>query len=103
MAAVPGLDGEFMQYWLKLSLAQKESLLSVAKNFVGLQDETNVTDLRKKLIQEERQKYLQGESKSFSWQEVKNMALNKDQASGNILTGITINLFGKVKLIGSLT
>lgn len=82
MAAASGLDSEFMQYWLKLSLIQKESLLSVAKNFVGLQSETDVTDLRKKLIQEEREKYLQGEGKSFSWQEVKNMALNKDQRNG---------------------
>ncbi len=82
MAVVPGLDSEFMQYWLKLSLVQKESLLSVAKNFVGLQDETDVTNLRKKLIQEERQKYLQGEGKSFSWQEVKDMALNKDRRNG---------------------
>ncbi len=82
MAVVPGLDSEFMQYWLKLSLVQKESLLSVAKNFVGLQDETDGTNLRKKLIQEERQKYLQGEGKSFSWQEVKDMALNKDRRNG---------------------
>ena len=30
------LDNEFMEYWLKLSLPEKESLLSVAKNFVEL-------------------------------------------------------------------
>jgi hypothetical protein len=82
MAAAPALDSEFMQYWLKLSLVQKESLLSVAKNFVGLQSETDVIDLRKKLIREEREKYLQEEGKSFSWQEVKNMALNKDKRNG---------------------
>ena len=82
MTAASGLDNEFMQYWLKLSLVQKESLLSVAKNFVGLQNETDVIDFRKKLIREEREKYLQGEGKSFSWQEVKNMALNKDQRNG---------------------
>lgn len=82
MAAASSLDGEFMQYWLKLSLGQKESLLSVAKNFVGTQHESDVTDLRKKLIQEEREKYLLGEGKSFSWEEVKNMALNKEQRNG---------------------
>jgi len=82
MAAISGLDNEFMQYWLKLSLGQKESLLSVAKNFVGLSDEPDVVDLRKKLIQEEREKYLGGEGRSFSWEEVKNMALNKDQRNG---------------------
>jgi len=61
MAAASGLDNEFMQYWLKLSLVQKESLLSVARNFVGLQNEVNEMDLRKKLIQDEREKYLLGE------------------------------------------
>lgn len=30
------LDNEFMEYWLKLSLPEKESLLSVAKNFIEL-------------------------------------------------------------------
>lgn len=71
-----------MQYWLKLSSGQKESLLSVAKNFVGLHDETDPVDLRKKLIQEEREKYLRGDARSFSWEEVKNMALNKDKRHG---------------------
>jgi hypothetical protein len=36
MGMAPATDSEFMQYRLKLSLVQKESLLSVAKNFVGL-------------------------------------------------------------------
>ena len=71
-----------MQYWLRLSLGQKESLLNVAKNFVGLREDTDVTDLRKQLIQEERQKYLREEGKSFSWEEVKAMAINKDKRNG---------------------
>jgi hypothetical protein len=79
MAAASGLDSEFMQYWLRMSLGQKESLLNVAKNFVGLREETDVVDLRKQIIQEERQKYLRGEGKSFNWEEVKEMALNKDK------------------------
>lgn len=70
-----------MQYWLRLSSGQKESLLNVAKNFVGLRDrdKTTVTDLRKEIIQEEREKYLRGEGQSFSWEEVKNLARHKDQ------------------------
>jgi hypothetical protein len=82
MATAPGLDSEFMQYWTKLSLLQKESLLSVAKNFVGLRDEADVVDLRKKLIQEERERYLRGEGRSSSWEEVKNMARNKELRNG---------------------
>lgn len=35
MVALP-LDNEFMEYWIELSLPEKESLLSVAKNFVEL-------------------------------------------------------------------
>ena len=82
MAATSGLDNEFMQYWLRLSLGQKESLLNVAKNFVGLREETDTADLRKQLIEEERQNYLQGEGRSFSWEEVKEMAVNKDKRNG---------------------
>lgn len=82
MAATSGLDNEFMQYWLRLSLGQKESLLHVAKNFVGLREETDSLDLRKQLIQEERQRYLKGEGKSFSWEEVKEMAVNKEKRNG---------------------
>ena len=82
MSTARGLDNEFMQYWLKLSLGQKESLLNVAKNFVGIREEDNAVDLRKKLIQEEREKYLRGEGNSYSREEVKNMALNKAQRNG---------------------
>jgi hypothetical protein len=82
MSAASGLDGEFMRYWPKLSIGQKESLLNVAKNFIGLHEETDAVDLRKKLIQEEREKYLRGEGKSFIWEEVKTMALNKDKRNG---------------------
>ncbi len=82
MDAASPLDSEFMQYCLRLSLGQKESLLSVTKNFIGLKNETELADLRKILVQEEREKYLRGEGKSFSWEEVKNKALNKDQRHG---------------------
>jgi hypothetical protein len=82
MAAASGLDSEFMQYWLRLSLGQKESLLNVAKNFVGLREETDAVDLRKQLVQEERQKYLRGEGKCFRWEEVKEMAIYKDKRNG---------------------
>ncbi len=65
--AASGLDNEFMQYWLKLSLGQKESLSNVAKNFVELRDEADTTDVRQMLVQEEREEYLRGEGKSFIW------------------------------------
>ncbi|TWI90855.1 hypothetical protein LX66_0215 [Chitinophaga japonensis] len=35
----PSLDSEFMQYWLRLTSVEKESLLSVAKHYVALKDE----------------------------------------------------------------
>ena len=74
----PSLDNEFMQYWSKLTLVEKESLLNVAKNYVLLKDEENdLTGMRRQLIQEEREKYLKGEGKSYSWDEVKQMAIDK--------------------------
>jgi hypothetical protein len=78
--AVPLLDNEFMQYWLKLTVVEKESLLNVARNYVdSKQGGNDVNDLRKKIIQEEREKYFQGEGKSFTWEDVKQMAVNKEK------------------------
>ena len=74
------LDNEFLQYWNKLTLVEKESLLSVAKNYVQLKEETTDTDtLRKNIIQEERERYLSGNGNSYSWEAVKEMAMNKEK------------------------
>jgi L-lysine 2,3-aminomutase len=81
--AIPVLDNEFMQYWVKLTLVEKESLLNVAKHYVHLKKaEADTDDLRKQLVMEEREKYLKGEGKSFSWDEVKDMAVNKEKRDG---------------------
>ncbi len=39
----------------------------------------NIDESRKQLVMEERAKYLKGEGKSYSWEEVKNIALSKDR------------------------
>ena len=76
--AIPLLDNEFLQYWSKLSVVEKESLITVARNYVQAKhDESDTTDLRKKIIQQERDNYLQGEGQSYSWEQVKAMALDK--------------------------
>lgn len=41
------------------------------------EDEIDSDLQRRKLILAERQKYLRGEGKSYSWEEVKQMAINK--------------------------
>ena len=80
---IPVVDNEFMQYWSKLTLVEKESLLNVAKQYVLLKREGDGTDdLRKQLVMEEREKYLKGEGKSFSWDEVKAMATSKVRKKG---------------------
>jgi len=76
----PSLDNEFMKYWSKLTVVEKESLLNVAKNYVLLKDEeTDPSVMRSKIIQEEREKYFRGEGRSYSWEEVKEMAINKEK------------------------
>jgi hypothetical protein len=76
----PSLDNEFMQYWSKLTVVEKESLLNVAKNYVLLkEEEADLSELRRNIIQEEREKYLKGEGKSYSWEEVKQMAMDKEK------------------------
>ncbi len=78
--AAPILDSEFLQYWNKLTLVEKESLLSVAKNYVQLKEETtDINMLRKNMIQEERERYLSGNGNSYSWEDVKEMAMNKEK------------------------
>ncbi len=42
-------------------------------------DEIDVDEKRKKLVYSEREKYLRGEGKSYSWDEVKQMAMNKEK------------------------
>lgn len=79
--AAPVLDNEFMEYWSKLTVTEKESLLNVAKQFVQLKSEDR-DDLRKQLVMEERANYLQGQGKSFSWDEVKEMAIKKEKRNG---------------------
>jgi len=39
-------------------------------------DKDDIDEARKNLVMEERARYLAGEGKSYSWEEVKNMALN---------------------------
>ncbi len=66
-----------MEYWSKLSVIEKESLLHVAKNYVELKaSHDNSADFRRKLILQEREDYLQGKGKSYSWNEVKDLAIN---------------------------
>lgn len=76
----PLVDSEFMQYWSKLTVVEKESLLSVAKNYVLLKQEgISSEDMRKSMIEQEREKYLRGEGASYSWEEVKQMAMHKEK------------------------
>ena len=39
--SVQALEEEFDQYWKKLSIVEKESLLAVAKNYAQLKDDTD--------------------------------------------------------------
>jgi len=34
------LDKDFLQYWMRLSIVEKQSLLQVAKNYVELKDDS---------------------------------------------------------------
>ena len=81
--AVPLLDNEFLKYWSRLTVVEKESLLTVAKNYVQAKgDEPDANDLRKKLIVQERDNYLQGKGSSYSWEQVKAAALDKSKRHG---------------------
>jgi hypothetical protein len=44
-----------------------------------LEDEIDVDARRKKLIQTDRENYLRGEGNSYSWEEIKEMAIHKEK------------------------
>lgn len=76
----PSLDIEFMEYWSKLSSGEKESLLTVAKNYVELKHEEEDAEIaRKKRIMQDREDYLNGIGKTYSWEEAKEMIVNKEK------------------------
>lgn len=80
---IPVVDNEFMQYWSKLTAVEKESLLNVAKQYVSLKKESDDPDaMRRQLVMEEREKYLTREGKSFTWEQVKEMAVEKEKRNG---------------------
>ena len=68
------VDQEFMQYWLKLTQAEKESLLSVAKNYVHLKEEPGPVSIEQynKEIDEAIARVEAGEF--FTMEEVEKMA-----------------------------
>lgn len=46
------------------------------------EDEIDTNVQRRKLIQAERENYLRGEGKSYSWEEIKEMATQKEKRHG---------------------
>ena len=50
--------------------------------YILFENDINNEVRRLNIIQEERASYLKGEGKSYSWDEVKSMALNKDIRDG---------------------
>lgn len=47
-----------------------------------LESEIDDDEARRNLVKAERQKYIDGTDRSYSWEEIKNMAKNKDQRNG---------------------
>ena len=74
------VDNEFMQYWSKLTVTEKESLPGAAKNYVqSKHEDVDGAGLRRRIILQEREEYLQGKGNNYSWEEVKQMAMNKEK------------------------
>ena len=49
------------------------------------ENEIDTESQRKNLIQKEREKYINGEGKSYSWDEVKQMAIDKEKRHNLII------------------
>lgn len=59
--AAPSLDSEFMQLWSRLTVVQKQSLLSVIKSFVEPTGEPISLEQYNKEIQEAEEEYQKGD------------------------------------------
>lgn len=72
--AAPSLETEFNKYWLMLTTVEKESLLTVAKNYVHLKeeiDQVNIEQYNKEIDEavtrvEAGEFYSQGEVEQMS-------------------------------------
>ena len=53
MMAAPSLDNEFLKYWSKLTVVQKESLLSVIKSFAHPGDAITLEEYNKEIDEAE--------------------------------------------------
>jgi hypothetical protein len=59
------------------------ALIMVAKNYVHSDEPIDSTiELRRKMILEDRQNFLRDVGSSFSWEQVKDMAKNKEKRNG---------------------
>ncbi|MBL7693179.1 MAG: hypothetical protein JNM41_16415 [Flavipsychrobacter sp.] len=70
-----------MIYALVKEYNDSESVSDRRKHLIEKEynDSESVSDRRKHLIEEERAKYLRGDGRSYSWEEVKKMATGKDR------------------------
>lgn len=70
---VMSIDNEFSEYWKLLTVNEKESLLSVAKNYVQLKEESHISiEQYNKEIDEAMQRIDAGEF--YTYEEVTEMS-----------------------------
>lgn len=72
------LDEEFFDYWIRLSEQQQISLLNQVKEMIDGENYV-LSDEQMALVMAEREKYLRGEGKTYSWDEVKDMMRSKEK------------------------
>jgi Uncharacterised protein family (UPF0175) len=78
--SVPASDNELMQYWSKLTDEEKQSLLKMAKRYVVEKENVTGTDeLQGQLLQEESAEYRPLKNRIFTWEDVRQMAVDKEK------------------------
>lgn len=77
------IETEFSRYWSKLTIVQKESILNVVKHIAGpsgyAEEQVVIPDEHWALIMKERDDYINGVGKTYSWDQVKEMMHNKEK------------------------
>lgn len=75
------LETEFPLYWSRLTDVQKESVFFVVKNFAAENERNSPAVTIPKEVMDEiwknREDYMNGVGKNYSWEEVKDYILNR--------------------------
>lgn len=75
------VDNELSEYWPRLNVVQKESIMRVIKHIVEPEEQYVIPQEHIDKIMKEREDYLNGIGETYSWEEAREYIVNKHKAN----------------------